>query len=111
MIPEAIKSKSQQGYFGYKVKISLDWQPVFDFIYQVTGWHPVELNTTYLHTREGQAAADMQWNLLVHPSTTLESFGFQIAGALKYMSNKRISDDFNSFVLALMDNRPSIAER
>ena len=70
----------------------------------------MELDVTYLQSRDSEAVADMQWNLLVHPSTTVDSFNFQIAGALNYMDNKRISDDFNSFVMALMDNRPSIAE-
>ena len=83
---------------------------MFDFIFQVTGWHPVELGVSYLQSKDEQAVADMQWNLLVHPSTTVESFNFQVAGAINYMKNKRISDDFNSFVLALMDNRPSISE-
>ena len=79
-------------------------------MYQSTGWHPVDLGVTYLHTREGQAIADMQWNMLVHPETTVESMNFQIAGAMNYLTNKTIAPEFNSFALALMDNRPGIAE-
>ena len=65
----------------------------------------------YLQARGGDSVDNMQWNLVVKPDATVDRFIYQISASLKSMENKTISDRFNSFALAIADNRPNITER
>jgi len=40
---------------------------------------------------------------------TVDTLAYQLAASLKSLTNKTISEDYNSFVLALLDNRPHIS--
>ena len=77
----------------------------------MTGWHPVVFDVGYLHTKSGDSVENMQWNLLVHPTATVDQFTYHVMAGMKLISNKTISPDFNSAVFALTDNRALIAER
>ena len=69
------------------------------------------LDVGYLHTRSGDSVEDMQWNLLVHPSATVDQFTYHIMAGMKLLSTKTIAKNFNSAVFALADNRAHIAGR
>ena len=71
----------------------------------------VELDVGYLTSSTGDSVEDMQWNLFVNPEATVDTVTYQLAASLKSITNREISDKFNSFVLALLDNRPLIATK
>ena len=65
----------------------------------------------YLTSSTGDSVEDMQWNLFVNPEATVDTVTYQLAASLKSITNREISDKFNSFVLALLDNRPLISTK
>ena len=89
----------------------LDWSQPFELQYRVTTWLQVEMSVEYLQTRGGDSVDNMQWNLVVKPDATVDRFLYQISASLKSMSNKTIADNFNSFAVAIADNRPNVSER
>ena len=85
------------GYF-------IDWSQPFEFQYNVTNWIQAELHTDYLRTKGGDSIPPMIWNILIKPDATVDRVVYQLTAAIKSMTNKTISDKFNSFVLAIADN-------
>ena len=71
----------------------------------------VELDVSFLTSSTGDSVDDMQWNLFVNPDATVDVVTYQLAACLKSITNRQISDKFNSFALALLDNRPHIATK
>ena len=71
----------------------------------------MELEVTYLRSRYGDAVPNMTWNLFVKSDALMDNFVYQIAASLKSISNMTIADEYNSFVIALVDNRPNIAKK
>ena len=71
----------------------------------------VELEVSYLRSSGGDSVPEMIWGLLVKPDAPVERVVSAIAAGLKSLSNKTVSDKFNSFILALADNRPLITTR
>ena len=90
---------------------TLDWTQPFELHYQLTGWNKVELEVAYLRSKWGDAVSDLTWNLFVKPDAPVDTVVYQIASSLKSISNKEIANDFNSFALALVDNRPQISKK
>ena len=95
----------------YSVIMNLDWSPQFSFLYQITGWSVVELEVSYLRSQGGDSVEEMIWGLLVKSEAPVDRVIAHIAAGLKCMSNKTISDNFNSFIVALADNRPLLTTR
>ena len=54
---------------------------------------------------------EMIWGLLVKSDASVDRVIAHLAAGLKSMSNKTISDKFNSFIVALADNRPLLTTR
>ena len=71
----------------------------------------MELDLSYLRSQSGDSVQDMRWNLLVKPDAPVIRVIQQISALIKSMTNKTISNDFNSYVMALMDNRSSLTVR
>ena len=71
----------------------------------------VELEVSYLRSQGGDSVGEMVWGLLVKSDATVDRVINHVAAGLKSLSNKTISDKFNSFVVALADNRPLIMTR
>ena len=115
LIPDNMEGESQ--YWGFQRKIvciyhsNLDWSQQFDTSFEATKWHVVELEIGYLRTQDGDSVDNMRWNLLVKPNASAFRVFSQITALLKCINNKKIPDEFNSFVLALEDNRPQIANK
>ena len=93
------------------VNIGLDWTQAFEVQYQLTSWNKVVLEVAYHRSRWGDALPDMTWNLFVKPDAPVDTVVYQIAASLKSMTNMTIAEGFNSFVIALVDNRPKIAKK
>ena len=91
--------------------MNLDWSQPFDLQYKLTTWLQVEIQAEYLRTRSGDSVENMTWNLVVKPDATVERFVYQLSASLKAMVNKTISEQFNSFAIALVDNRPDRSSR
>ena len=91
--------------------IIIDWTQHFELLYHLTGWTMVELDVGYLTSSTGDSVEDMQWNLFVNPDASVDVVSYQLAACLKSITNMEISDKFNSFVLALLDNRPHISTK
>ena len=94
----------------FKIKNS-DWTQPFDLQYKLTTWIQVELQMEYLRSKGGDSVDDTLWNLVVKPDVTVDRFVHQLAASLRGMSNKNISNEFNSFAVALVDNRPNTPNR
>ena len=71
----------------------------------------MELEVSYLRSQGGDSVDEMLWGLLVKSDAPADRVIAHIAAGLKSMSNKTISDKFNSFIVALADNRPLITTR
>ena len=84
---------------------------MFSFLHKITGWIVVELEVSYLRTHGGDSVPEMVWGLLVKPEAPVDRVTNHLAAGLKSMSNKTISNKFNSFLIALADNRPLITTR
>ena len=97
---------------NYKMQpFYLDWSQHFELMYQLSGWTMVELDVGYLTSSTGDSVEDMQWNLFVKPDAPVDTVVYQLAACLKSLQNVMISDRYNSFVLALLDNRPQISSK
>ena len=88
-----------------------DWSPQFSFLYKITGWTVVELEVSYLRSQGGDSVDEMVWGLLVKSDASVDGVISHLAAGMKSLSNKTISDKFNSFIVAIADNRPLIATR
>ena len=71
----------------------------------------MELEIAYLRSKWGDTLPDMTWNLFVRPDAPVDVVTYQLAASLKCIKDMEIANDFNSFVLALVDNRPRIAKK
>ena len=71
----------------------------------------VELEVSYLRSQGGDSVDEMIWGLLVKSDASVDRVITHLAAGLKSMSNKTISDKFNSFIVALADNRPLLTTR
>ena len=71
----------------------------------------VELEVSYLRSHGGDSVQEMDWALLVKSDAPVDRIISHLAAGMKCLSNKTIADKFNSFIVALADNRPLITTR
>ena len=79
--------------------------------YYLSQWHAIELDVGFLQTRMGDSVADMRWCALVKPGAAVERVAYQLMAGIRAIKNKVIPKEFNLATLALVDNRPMIAEK
>ena len=79
--------------------------------YHLAKWIGVELTISYLRTRTGDSVPDMQWNLLVKPDASVDSVTHHVMSGVKSLTNREISDVFNTGIFAIEDNRALISNK
>ena len=66
---------------------------------------------SHLRSQGGDSVSEMIWGLLVKSDAPVERVINHLAAGMKSLTNRTISNKFNSFIVALADNRPLITTR